>query len=198
MTSCGTSALRGAVGLRCPSRASPISSPDPGWGGVINASAPPEKEMIAEYERRIEQELMQTPEWEFDNATFTTLYSGDFSLDATPRSRCSLPRIERRNVGRAQDYSFWKYRVRAGPLVLPSMARHDKAPNAPKRDDPIVGLSMWTSTEVMAVLRINRATLCRWCRAGIIPYTRMPDNSYRFDTKAIQMWIADRSLGGAA
>src|SRR5258708_40286041 len=33
--------------------------------------------------------------------------------------------------------------------------------------------SYLTSTEVMAILRINRATLCRYCRASLIPHVRM-------------------------
>jgi hypothetical protein len=47
-----------------------------------------------------------------------------------------------------------------------------------------------TSAEVMAILRINRATLCRYCRLGVLPHMRMPDNSYRFNRKSIQIWIA--------
>jgi Helix-turn-helix domain len=51
-----------------------------------------------------------------------------------------------------------------------------------------------TSSEVMAILRINRATLCRYCRQGLIPHLRMPDLSYRFDPVALQGWLRERSV----
>jgi predicted site-specific integrase-resolvase len=53
---------------------------------------------------------------------------------------------------------------------------------------------MLTSTEVMAMLRINRATLCRYCRRGILPHLRMPDQSYRFERNSIQTWVAQRTI----
>ena len=49
-----------------------------------------------------------------------------------------------------------------------------------------------TSAEVMSLIRINRATLCRYCRLGLLPHMRMPDNSYRFDRHPIQAWISVR------
>jgi hypothetical protein len=51
------------------------------------------------------------------------------------------------------------------------------------------------TNEVMAVLRINRATLCRYCRASLIPHVRMPDLSYRFDPVALQDWLSQRTVG---
>jgi Helix-turn-helix domain len=51
-----------------------------------------------------------------------------------------------------------------------------------------------TSTEVMALLRINRATLCRYCRRGLIPHLRMPDNSYRFPLGKLNEWLRQRSV----
>jgi predicted DNA-binding transcriptional regulator AlpA len=73
------------------------------------------------------------------------------------------------------------------------MTRHETPPN------DIPTKAMLTSSEVMALLRINRATLCRYCRSSIIPHphTRMPDASYRFDPNAIQTWIAQRTVGGS-
>jgi predicted site-specific integrase-resolvase len=53
--------------------------------------------------------------------------------------------------------------------------------------------TMLTTTEVMAILRVTRATLCSWCRAGKVPHVRMPDSSYLFDAGAITTWIAHRS-----
>jgi hypothetical protein len=55
-------------------------------------------------------------------------------------------------------------------------------------------VSYLTSSEVMAILRINRATLCRYCRQGLIPHLRMPDLSYRFDPLALEGWLRMRSV----
>jgi hypothetical protein len=57
------------------------------WGGVIDVTLSEEEERAFDrlYEAKmksLEQELMQTPEWTFDNATFTVLYSEDFALSA--------------------------------------------------------------------------------------------------------------------
>jgi predicted site-specific integrase-resolvase len=52
-----------------------------------------------------------------------------------------------------------------------------------------------TSSEVMAILRINRAPLCRYCRQGLIPHLRMPDLSYRFDPLALEGWLRQRTVG---
>jgi len=51
---------------------------------------------------------------------------------------------------------------------------------------------MLTSSEVMDLLRVTRATLCGWCRAGKVPHLRMPDNSYLFDPR-IANWLSDRA-----
>ncbi|MGI4828270.1 MAG: helix-turn-helix domain-containing protein [Janthinobacterium lividum] len=59
---------------------------------------------------------------------------------------------------------------------------------------PCLGTPLLTSTEVMTLLRVNRATLCRYCRAGLIPHLRMPDFSYRFDPSALTIWIKERSI----
>jgi excisionase family DNA binding protein len=55
--------------------------------------------------------------------------------------------------------------------------------------------SYLTTSEAMAVLRVKRATLCRWCRAGAIPFTRMPNTSYRFDAGALAAFLRQRSVG---
>ena len=52
-----------------------------------------------------------------------------------------------------------------------------------------------STTEVMAILRINRATLCGYCRASLIPHIRMPDFSYRFDPVALHGWLSERTVG---
>jgi predicted site-specific integrase-resolvase len=52
---------------------------------------------------------------------------------------------------------------------------------------------MLYSTEVMSLLRINRATLCRWCRKGILPNIRMQDGSYRLGSTQLQAWVGERS-----
>ena len=43
---------------------------------------------------------------------------------------------------------------------------------------------MLTTTELMALLRVTRGTLCGWARKGLVPSTRLPDNSYLFDIPA--------------
>jgi excisionase family DNA binding protein len=53
-----------------------------------------------------------------------------------------------------------------------------------------------TTTEALALLRVKRATLCRWCRASAIPFVRMPDMSYRFDSAALADWLKQRTVGG--
>ncbi|MEG9437563.1 helix-turn-helix domain-containing protein [Edaphobacter sp. HDX4] len=75
------------------------------------------------------------------------------------------------------------------------MARHFKVQNVTTQGDTTPESPMWTSSEVMALLRIKRATLCGYCRKGLIPHLRMPDNSYRFNSAAIRAWIASRSNG---
>lgn len=59
---------------------------------------------------------------------------------------------------------------------------------------PTTQSPLWTSSEVMALLRVNRATLCRYCRDGVIPHMRMPDSTYRFDRNQVLKWIDDRSI----
>ncbi len=54
------------------------------WGGVVDVSAPTEEEMIAGYERKIEQSQQSLPEWQFDSATLATMYSEEFRFDAAP------------------------------------------------------------------------------------------------------------------
>jgi predicted DNA-binding transcriptional regulator AlpA len=85
--------------------------------------------------------------------------------------------------------------VAACEWVLAVMARYEITPNAMKTDDSTTE-SMMTSTEVMALIRINRGTLSRYCRRGVLPHMRMPDNSYRFERNSIQTWIAQRTIGG--
>jgi hypothetical protein len=71
------------------------------------------------------------------------------------------------------------------------MGRHQTTPNTTKADDSTSESSLLTSTEVTSLLRVNRATLCRYCRLGMLPHTRMPNQSYRFDRNLIRSWIAD-------
>ncbi len=61
---------------------------------------------------------------------------------------------------------------------------------------PLDRQPLLTTNEVMALLRINRATLCRYCRAGRISHIRMPDATYRFDAAAVQAWLQERTVGG--
>lgn len=66
--------------------------------------------------------------------------------------------------------------------------------SSPKATYPSNRQSLMTSNEVMAMLRVNRATLCRYCRDGKIPHIRMPDTSYRSDPDAMQEWLRERTL----
>jgi len=61
-------------------------------------------------------------------------------------------------------------------------------------DSPVANKAMFTSSEVIALLRINRGTLCSWCRGGKIPHLRLPDNSYRFYVHEIEDWLDRRHL----
>jgi len=74
------------------------------------------------------------------------------------------------------------------------MAKYSSIPSDTIIDQIKQRGSYLTSTEVMAILRINRATLCRYCRQGLIPHLRMPDLSYRFDPVALQGWLRERSV----
>lgn len=75
------------------------------------------------------------------------------------------------------------------PWVLTHMAKHKKADSSYDRQ-PLL-----TTNEMMAMLRLNRATLCRYCRSGKIPHIRMPDASYRFNPTAIEEWLTERTVG---
>ena len=77
--------------------------------------------------------------------------------------------------------------VAAACWVLDRMAPHATTPDTRP--------SMLTSSEVMQLLRITRATLCRYCRNGLIPHIRMPDQSYRFHSDAIDAWLTQRTAG---
>jgi DNA-binding transcriptional MerR regulator len=54
---------------------------------------------------------------------------------------------------------------------------------------------MMTTSEVMALARVTRATLCGWVRKNLIPAIRMPDNSYLYDPAAIADWLEQRTTG---
>ena len=79
--------------------------------------------------------------------------------------------------------------------VSPHTAHHTTTPNGTITDQLRQRKTYLDTTEVMAVLRINRATLCRYCRASLIPHIRMPDLSYRFDPVALQGWLSQRTVG---
>ncbi len=72
-------------------------------------------------------------------------------------------------------------RAASAVAVFPFMGKHESTSTSTIIDLLKKRGSYLTSSEVMAILRINRATLCRYCRASLIPHTRMPDQSYRFD-----------------
>jgi Helix-turn-helix domain len=78
--------------------------------------------------------------------------------------------------------------------VFPFMGRQESTSNNTIIDQLRHRKTYLTSSEVMAILRINRATLCRHCRASLIPHVRMPDLSYRFDPVALQGWLRERSV----
>ena len=50
------------------------------------------------------------------------------------------------------------------------------------------------STEVMAILRTTKNTLCKWVRENGLPATKMPDNSYRFDPVELLNWWQNRQV----
>jgi predicted site-specific integrase-resolvase len=60
-------------------------------------------------------------------------------------------------------------------------------------DDLRARTTMLTTSEVMALIRVTRATLCGWVRKSLIPATRMPDNSYLFCPAAIASWMEQRT-----
>ena len=66
--------------------------------------------------------------------------------------------------------------------------------SSPKTTYPLNRQPLMTSNEVMALIRVNRATLCRYCRKGQIPYIRMPDSSYRFNAAAMHDWVSERTF----
>jgi len=51
-----------------------------------------------------------------------------------------------------------------------------------------------TSTDVLAILPITRATLCKWCRASKLPHFRLPDHSYIFDPVQLADWMLEREI----
>jgi excisionase family DNA binding protein len=63
-------------------------------------------------------------------------------------------------------------------------------------DDLRTRKEMMTTTEIMALLRITRGTLCGWCRAGKLPHMRLPDNSYLFDPGTVSTWMQKRTIEG--
>lgn len=80
-------------------------------------------------------------------------------------------------------------------MVSPFMARHQTTLTDTIPDQLKQCGNYLNTTEAMAVLRVTRATLCGWCRAGAVPYTRMPDMSYRFDAGTLAAWLKRRSVG---
>jgi Helix-turn-helix domain len=79
------------------------------------------------------------------------------------------------------------------PWVLAHMGRLATTQNNTIIDDLRARKTMLTTSEVMELLRITRATLCGWCRGGRVPHMRMPNNSYLFDPVRIATWMSDRA-----
>jgi Helix-turn-helix domain len=78
--------------------------------------------------------------------------------------------------------------------VLPFMT-----PNTTTVSPMIVNLlvnrkTLLISTEVMAILRTTKNTLCKWVRENGLPATKMPDNSYRFDPVELLNWWQNRQV----
>lgn len=55
--------------------------------------------------------------------------------------------------------------------------------------------TLLTTAELMVLLSYNRATVCSWCRRGLIPHFRMPNQSYAFDPALIAGWLTERFSG---
>jgi hypothetical protein len=81
-----------------------------------------------------------------------------------------------------------------GISVFPFMRKYDLTSPCTLIDQLEKRESYLTSSEVMAILRINRVTLCRYCRASLIPHVRMPDLSYRFDPVSLRNWLRERTM----
>jgi excisionase family DNA binding protein len=50
-----------------------------------------------------------------------------------------------------------------------------------------------STTEVMAILRVTRQTLCGWVRDGVIPAVRIGKGNV-FDPSSLATWLEARSL----
>lgn len=58
----------------------------------------------------------------------------------------------------------------------------------PARPEPLL-----STREAMAWLHLSRNTLCRYSSEGIVPCFRFPDGSYRYDRRALEEWLKQRS-----
>jgi excisionase family DNA binding protein len=75
------------------------------------------------------------------------------------------------------------------PLIIPVLIHMQASKTTPFNTfSPLL-----TTSEAMAMLRITRATLCSWCRQGLVPHMRMPDGAYRFRGADLEQWLGDRA-----
>jgi len=49
-----------------------------------------------------------------------------------------------------------------------------------------------TPKDVAKMLNVHVATIIRWCKRNLMPYTKI-ERQYRFDETAIHNWIADKT-----
>ena len=54
--------------------------------------------------------------------------------------------------------------------------------------------TMLVTTEVMAILRRSKNTVCKWVRENDLPAFRMPDHSYLFDPLQLLQWLEKQQL----
>lgn len=53
---------------------------------------------------------------------------------------------------------------------------------------------MLVTTEVMAILRRSKNTVCKWVREDGLPAFRMPDHSYLFDPLQLLQWLEEQQV----
>jgi len=58
--------------------------------------------------------------------------------------------------------------------------------------DPLLKGALLTTSEVMSLLHVTRATLCSLARHGKIPAIKLPDGAYRFRSAEIAAWLEQR------
>ncbi|MFY9939814.1 MAG: helix-turn-helix domain-containing protein [Silvibacterium sp.] len=54
--------------------------------------------------------------------------------------------------------------------------------------------TMLVTTEVMAILRRSKNTVCKWVREDGLPAFRMPDHSYLFDPLQLLQWLEEQQV----